>query len=549
MICEIYVSNYALIKELRLKIPNGFSTITGETGAGKSILLGALGLVLGNRADVKALNNPDEKCVVEVTFNIKNLNIQSFFAENELDFAEETILRREILPSGKSRAFVNDTPVLLDVIKELGEHLVDIHSQHDSILLMNSAFQLQLIDALAQNDKARADYAISYQKYNALLRQREELQRNLEQKTDTDYLQFLCDELENARIVAGEELEAEEQLKQLRHADDIQKALATAFSSLNNDFAAIQQVHEAYKSAENAAKFLADAHVIAQRLLSVEIELKDIADELEQRAATIFVDDEKLQQTEERLGLINHLMHKHRLASTEELISVADSLSAKLHAALHGEKALLEIEQKINSALQEVKKEGEKLSTTRKQTVKKLEAEAAAYLKRLQFAQGTLVVAVSPISVPNATGLDQVQFLFAANVGIKPMPVNKVASGGELSRIMLALKAILSQTRSLPAIIFDEIDAGISGETAQRVADILKEMGQKMQVLAITHLPQIAARGGSHFIVKKKIQNGTTVSEITLLSAEERVNEIARLLSGATISEAAKTTAQELLVG
>lgn len=547
MICEVFVSNYALIKELRLSLPAGFSTITGETGAGKSILLGALGLVLGNRADVKALNNPEEKCVVEATFNLSGLTLDSFFDRNGIEYEEETILRREILPSGKSRAFINDTPVLLEVLKELGEHLVDIHSQHDSVLLMNSGFQLQMIDALAKNEKEVLAYNLSFGRYSNLLREREQLMKQLEQKTDTDYLQFLSDELEKARIKPGEENELEENLNRLRHADDIQKSFSTAHSHLNDEFAAINRVHDALKNLESVARFTAVAEALSQRLQSVEIELKDIAIELEQSALTIDVDDEALQQFEERLALINHLMHKHRVAGTKELLLVEQKINDQLHAVLNSERVLADLNIEIEKAFQEVVLHGEKLSESRKITAQLLQKQAAEYLKRLQFLHGILSVEFTPASNPLPTGIDVVQFLFTANEGSKPLPVNKVASGGELSRIMLAVKAILAKTRCLPAIIFDEIDTGVSGETAQRVADILDEMGQNMQVLAITHLPQIAARGTNHFVVHKKAMNGSTVSSIKHINPEERVEEVARLLSGAQITEAARATARELL--
>lgn len=548
MIKHIYVKNYALIKELRLDLAPGFTTLTGETGAGKSILLGALGLVLGKRADVKALAYEEQKCVVEAHFEISDLHLSGFFLENELDFETVCILRREILPSGKTRAFVNDTPVLLDVLKDLGERLVDVHSQHDSLLLMNANFQLEMLDTLAGNTTERKEYSEAFQKLSGLKAKREGLLAKLDEKRDTDYLQFLVDELEAARITAGEEETIESELKVLRHAEEIQVNVGAAANLLQDEYAVLPRLREAIKHIEAVSAYLPDAGQLLERLRSTEIELKDLAIDLEVRATEVTLDQERLNSLEERNNALQMLLQKHRVQSTTDLLDKLDAMSNELYLATAGAKELERLDAEIVAALDRVNAQGETLSATRKITAQKLEKQVAEYLERLQLKGARLTVALEKVA-PKSTGTDQITLLFTANAGSKPQALGKVASGGELSRVMLALKAILAQTKSLPAIIFDEIDSGISGETANRVADILSEMGQSMQVLAITHLPQIAARGGHQLQVSKSSLNGSTATQITLLSATERVEEIARLLSGAQVSEAARKTAEELLAG
>jgi DNA repair protein RecN (Recombination protein N) len=546
MIKHIYVKNYALIKELRLDVDAGFTTLTGETGAGKSILLGALGLVLGNRADVKALADEEQKCVVEAHFEIAELHLADFFADNELDFDTVCILRREILPSGKSRAFVNDTPVLLDVLKDLGERLVDVHSQHDSLLLMNANFQLEMLDTLAGNEAERQKYTGAYQHLSALKAERVNLLAKLDVKRDTDYLQFLVDELAAARITAGEEETIESELKLLRHAEEIQINVGAAANHLNDENAVLQRLHEAIKHVETVKWYLPEADSLLERLRSAEIELKDLATELEVKATEVSLDEERLNTLEERNNALQNLMQKHRVVSAQELLEKLETMSNELYLATAGAQEIARLEAEISASLESVKEHGNALSATRKSTAQKLETQVADYLERLQL-KGAMLYVTLEAAAPKPSGTDQINLLFTANAGSKPQPLHKVASGGELSRVMLALKAILAKTKSLPAIIFDEIDTGISGETANRVADILNEMGQSMQVLAITHLPQIAARGAQQLQVAKASLNGTTATQITLLTSAERVEEIARLLSGAQVTEAARKTAEELL--
>lgn len=546
MIKHIYVKNYALIKELRLDLNSGFTTLTGETGAGKSILLGALGLVLGNRADVKALADEEQKCVVEAHFEISELHLAEFFAENELDYDSVCILRREILPSGKTRAFVNDTPVLLEILKDLGERLVDVHSQHDSLLLMNGNFQLEMLDTLAGNTEERLAYTAAFQHLNGLKNERAAMLTKLGEKRDTDYLQFLVDELEATRITAGEEEDIESELKMLRHAEEIQVNVGAAANHLLDENAVLQRLHEAIRHLEAVSNYLPDAAKLIERMRSAEIELKDLAIELESRATEVSLDEARLSALEERFTVLQNLMQKHRVPTTADLREKLSDMSNELYLSTAGAKELARLDEEIVAANNVVLQCGEVLSITRQKTAQTLEKQVSDYLERLQLKGARLTVSLEN-AAPKTSGTDQITLLFTANTGSKPQPLGKVASGGELSRVMLALKAILAQTKSLPAIIFDEIDSGISGETANRVADILSEMGQSMQVLAITHLPQIAARGKQQLQVSKASLNGITTTQIVALSQPERVEEIARLLSGAQVSEAARKTAEELL--
>ncbi len=547
MLSHIYISNYALIKELNLSLSNGFTTITGETGAGKSILLGALGLVLGKRAESRVLADEQTKCIVEATFRISNLGLQSFFKTNDLDYEPNTILRREILPAGKSRAFINDTPVKLETLKSLGNRLIDIHSQHDSMLMMNAAFQLDMLDVLAENQPQKAAYLEAYGAHKTLLAEKEELERSLSVDRDTDYIQFLVDELEKSNLRDGEEEAIEDELNLLRHAEDIQRSLGTGINQLNEEFGALDRLHEAIKALEDVSEFMPQAAQLVERLQSVEIELKDIVTELENESEGIILDEGRLIELEERFNMLQHLMQKHNAANTTELISKFDELAHQLNLVKSGSKALEAKELEIARHFVVLKEKAQKLHESRVKRAKSLENEIAAYLGQLQLPHATFSITINFTEKATTQGFDDVQFLFSANPGTKPQAINKVASGGELSRVMLALKGILAQTKSLPAIIFDEIDTGISGETAKRAAMILHEMGKQMQVIAITHLPQIAASGVQQLQVSKSVFNGQTHTHIQRLEKSDRVEEIARLLSGKQVSDAARKTAEELL--
>lgn len=547
MITQIYVKNYALIKELRLDLASGFTTITGETGAGKSILLGALGLVLGNRSDSKVLADENSKCIVEATFAVAALGVEDFFKAHDLDYEANTILRREILPSGKSRGFINDTPVKLELLKAIGERFIDIHSQHDSMLMMNPSFQLNMLDVLANNKVNMQVYSQTYAKYQQLLAEKEELEQNINVDRDVDYIQFLVDELKSSALKAGEEEHLAVELQQLQHAEDIQRNLGNALGHLQDEFGVLDRLREAIKSMQAIASFLPKASQLANRLDSVQIELRDIVNEAEASISDIIVDEDALRATEQRFNLIQHLMQKHHVVSTAELLEKYADLSTQLRLATQGSEALDAKNNEITQQIQVLKTHAQKLHEARTLRATALEQEIERYLKQLQLPHAKVHVRIKLTDRVGVNGFDDVQFMFSANPGSTPQPINKVASGGELSRVMLALKAILAQTKSLPAIIFDEIDTGISGETAVRAAQILRDMGTKMQVLAITHLPQIAASGNKQLQVRKEVNNTQTQTVIEALSNTERVEAIARLLSGAQVSEAARKTAQELL--
>lgn len=547
MIKHISISNYALIKSLDLDLSNGLTTITGETGAGKSILLGALGLALGNRADSKVMADAKAKCVVEVTFDVSNLHLKSFFADHDLDFEPDCLIRREITPAGKSRSFVNDTPVRLDVLKKLSERLVDIHSQHDSVLMMNGGFQLEMVDLIGDHAKLRATYSGEFNTYKMLLKQREDILNSKNESRDLDYLGFLHQELVGSQLIANEEETLENELKLLRHAGEVQQGLGASIQALNEDGKGIDNVSDALRQMESIKGFLEGSNELTNRLNAAEIELRDIVGELEQQAESVFVDDQRLAELEERWNAINQLMQKHHVSSVAELIVIQQDLNNQIVLANKGEARIAEINKAIAKQLAVLEKAGEALHAKRLKTAKALVKEANSYLMRLNLESAALDIQIHKKETPTSNGVDQIAFYFTANAGRQPQLLKKVASGGELSRVMLALKAILSKTRSLPAIIFDEIDAGISGETAHRVADVLSEMGEEMQVLAITHLPQIAARGKQHLTVRKSNINKQTNTHILQLSKNQRVEEVARLLSGERISDSAKKTAEELL--
>lgn len=547
MIKHISISNYALIKALDLDLSNGLTTITGETGAGKSILLGALGLALGNRADSKVMADAKAKCVVEVSFDVSNLHLKSFFEDHDLDFEPDCLIRREITPAGKSRSFVNDTPVRLDVLKKLSERLVDIHSQHDSVLMMDAGFQLEMVDLIGDHEILLKTYSSEFNTYKTLLKQREGILNSINESPDLDYLSFLHQELVGSQLTANEEEKLENELKLLRHAGEVQQGLNASIQALNNDGKGIDSVYDALRQMESIKGFLEGSEELTKRLNEVEIELRDIVGELEQQAESVFVDDQRLAELEERWNAINHLMQKHHVASVEELMVIQQDLNNQMTLANEGEARVREIDKAIATQLAVLEKAGNVLHAKRLKTAKLLVKEANSYLKRLNLESAALDIQIQKQEAPTSNGLDQIAFYFTANAGRSPQILKKVASGGELSRVMLALKAILSKTRSLPAIIFDEIDSGISGETAHRVADVLSEMGKEMQVLAITHLPQIAARGKQHLQVRKSSVNNQTNTHILQLTENERVEEVARLLSGERVSDSAKKTAEELL--
>lgn len=549
MLKHLSIKNYALIDHLELDFYNGFSVITGETGAGKSIMLSALALILGKRADLKSIKSQDQKCIVEGSFQVSKKAFSSFFASHDLDFEEISILRREISPAGKSRAFINDTPVILDVLARLAERLIDVHSQHQNLILNNTNFQLQLIDDFAANDKVLANYQSQYHQHKALLKSRDELIASSKKESgDSDYLQFLFEELENANLKEGEQEELERNLEFAENSSEIQGNLGQAVGLLESDETAILHNLSALENHIKAlVKYDSDLEGVLARLQSSRIELDDINEELKEKLSNIDVQPGELEKLDSRLSMLISLQRKHQLANIEELIGLRNSLDERISNASGLEEKIAEAELQIQKSKEELDLRTSELHASRLKVIPTLEKKIQQILMGLNFNQAQFEIELVESEQFSEKGNDQIQFLFSANPGMPVAKLAKIASGGELSRVMLALKAIMASTQNLPSIIFDEIDSGVSGETAGKIAEILKNMGKDMQVIAISHLPQIASKGLHHYKVEKKSENNSSKTLIFELKEIERIQELARLLSGEKISDAALKNAEELL--
>ncbi len=549
MLQKLSVDNFALIESLQLDFKKGFSVITGETGAGKSILLGALGHLLGSRADLKALRNPQKKCIIEGVFALKRERFLSTFQDHDLDFEEETIIRREIQPSGKSRAFINDSPVRLDVLSKITERLIDVHSQHDTLLLNNNSFQLELIDSFATNSDTKETYQKLYRSYLGL--QKELIQLEAEQKEeggDADYMQFLFEELEAAQLIPGEQEEIEDKLARLEHIGSIESAIAEALNLAQSEpFGISDSLKQSRNQLKSVARFDKNLESLAQRMDSLSIEFEDIRAELEQISEDSSFDPLEKDKLDQRLSLLMGLQKKHLLSSNEELIKKREEIEANIAAALNRDDKLSDLRKRITDKHAELLIAANSLRKTREAILAELQASLEAILNGLNMKDAKFIVEITESQDFSSSGKDDIRFLFSANLGQKPALLSKIASGGELSRVMLALKAIMSRTKALPTIIFDEIDTGVSGATARKIADILSEMGQDMQVISISHLAQIAAKSDSHFKVWKDNAEGSTQTHIQELGADQRLEEIARLLSGEEITAAALANAKQLM--
>jgi len=548
MLVRLTVQNYALIRELDMEPGKGLTIITGETGAGKSILLGALSLILGSRADTSVLLNKVEKCVVEGVFDLSGKEMEIYFRENDLDYDDRTILRREITPAGKSRAFVNDTPVTLNIIKEIGDRLVDIHSQHNNLLLSDNAFQLGVIDSISGNSDLLQKYRIEYESHRELKKEYDLLRQSADtNKADLEYYQFQASQLSEASLRDGEmeELESERQL--LSHAEEIQTSLAQVTDILAGaDLSAMAMLRESLTSLRKVSGFIKGGEDILSRFESASIEIDDISSELSIILGRIEADPQRLLVVNDRIDTIFSLLHKHRLdnvaqliAKRDELIKLVGSIETEDERLTMLEKAL----EKSNIALTALASE---LTNSRLEVVPQLEERVAMLLRSLGIPNAKFIVRMGKALSFTPSGLDKGEFLFTANRQVPPESLSQVASGGELSRVMLSLKYLLSQSRNLPSIIFDEIDSGVSGEVAGMVGSMLAEMGENMQVINITHLPQIAALGDKHFFVYKNDTPDSTITHIKLLSDEDRLLEVARLLSGSEITIAAVENAKTL---
>lgn len=549
MLNSLSINNFALIEKLAIDFSKGFSIITGETGAGKSILLGALGLVLGKRADLTSLKNKEEKCIIEAHFEISKYNLQPFFEANDLDYEEETIIRREILPSGKSRAFVNDSPVNLQELQELGLYLIDIHSQHQTQELSEENFQFQILDSIANNQDLIAEYGAvlkSYKKGKAQLTTLNiQLQGVLKEQ---DYNTFLLEELLLAQLKSGEQEDLESTYEQLNNVEFIKENLDKSLALANEEqYGILQNLKELKLALQKTANFSSDYHALTERINSVSIEFDDIVNELDQLTESLINDPEQLELVNQKLQTIYNLQKKHQVSTIDELLEIQTDLDNKVVSVGDLENEIEKLDAKIQQSALELDNFAHSISENRIKAVPVLSQKLIAILEQLGMPNVRFNMEINATSNYLQNGKDELQFLFSANKGSDFGLLKKVASGGEMSRIMLATKAILAQYSKLPTIIFDEIDTGVSGEIANKMGDIMKEMSGTMQVFAITHLPQIAAKGNAHFKVFKSIVGEQTQSELKLLNSEERVVEIAQMLSGTIVSDSAINHAKALL--
>ena len=550
MLQQLYIKNFTLIDELDIELHPGFSVITGETGAGKSIILGAIGLLLGQRADSKSIKQGADRCVIEAHFDLSRYDLKPFFDENDIEYDDhDTIIRRELTAAGKSRAFINDTPVALTMLKELGDQLMDVHSQHQNLLLNKQDFQLNVVDILANDSKELEEYQQCFanyqQKTKELNQLREEIERN---KQNADFLQFQYDELEAAQLVEGEQEELEQQSETMSHAEDIKTALYEADNALNGDESGVvSQVKSAYNALNGISKVMPKTAELTERLDSCRIELKDIADEVSQLLERTDFNPAKLDNINNRLDRLYELEKKYHVETVEELIQQRDDLKLKLSHIENSDEAVSEMEKEVAKLRSLCAHRAETISTMRRATADNMRSQLAQRLEQLGMPHARFDVSITKTEL-GKNGQDSISFLFSANTSTPLQPVSQVASGGEIARVMLSLKAMISGAVKLPTIIFDEIDTGVSGKIAEKMAQIMQEMGRtERQVISITHLPQIAALGSHHYRVSKEETKNGTVSHMTELNNEERITEIAQMLSGSDISDAAIQNAKELL--
>ena len=550
MLRSLYIQNYALIEKLDIGFDSGFSVITGETGAGKSIILGAIGLLLGQRADVKSIRKGASKCIIEARFDVSAYGMQPFFEANELEYEDECILRRELYASGKSRAFINDTPASLAQMKELGELLIDVHSQHQNLLLNKEGFQLNVLDLLSHDEAELAAYQKLYNDWRQARQDLEALVARAEQsRADEDYIRFQLEQLEEANLTDGEQEELEQEAEMLTHAEDIKAGLYRAGQALNADEGSVL---EALKDCQNTMMGLrsvfAPAGELADRLDSVYIELKDISQEVSDKEEEVEFNPARLDEVNARLNLIYSLQQKHRVDTVKALLSLQENYALQLSAITSSDEDIARLEAQVKELFSQVTAQAQVLTEARTRAAREVERQMAARLVPLGMPNVRFQVEMGVRKEPGVHGADTVNFLFSANKNGVLQNISSVASGGEIARVMLSVKAMIAGAVKLPTIVFDEIDTGVSGEIADRMADIMQEMGDNdRQVISITHLPQIAARGRAHYKVYKEDNEVETNSHIRRLTDDERVEELAHMLSGATLTEAALNNARALL--
>lgn len=550
MLKQLYIKNFTLIDELNIQMRPGFSVITGETGAGKSIILGAIGLLLGNRADSKSIKAGRDRCVIEAHFDLSKYDMQQFFTDNDIDEdLSDTIIRRELTAAGKSRAFINDTPVSLTKMRELGEQLVDIHSQHQNLLLQKEDFQLNVVDIIAQDEKQRKNYEAAYNQYKQANQKLNALKAEIEKNRENeDFLRFQFKELDEAQLQNGEQEELEQEYEMLSHSEDIKTALYQADNHLSGDDGnIIERLKQASEQLANIKDVYPEVTELLERIDSSYIELKDIAQEINGLTDHVEFDPARLEAINERLDKLNSLQQKFHVRDLGELIETYHQLKEQLSHIDHSDEDVEALEQEVTQLLEKAQKQAKELTAIRTKAAKKVEEEMKQRLIPLGIPNVRFCISLTEKPLSHDGG-DKVSFLFSANKSTPLQPVTQVASGGEIARVMLSLKAMISGAVKLPTIIFDEIDTGVSGKIAEKMAQIMVEMGNhERQVLSITHLPQIAAMGSHHYKVSKEETDEGTISRMTELSQQERIQEIAQMLSGSDVSEAALANAKELL--
>jgi len=551
MLQTLTIQNYALISQLEIDFPSGFSVITGETGAGKSILLGALSLILGQRADSKSIKQNEDRCSIEGVFDISSYQLDSLFSEKGWEYdAHQCILRREIWVSGKSRAFINDSPVGLNDLKELGAFLIDIHSQHQNLLLADYQFQLQVLDVLAKNKELKNEYLSAYREYIHIEKEIKELKERISiRKTEEDYLRFQFNQLEEARLQAGEQELLEQESETLSHVEEIKNGLFRLEQLFSTEESGIvSALKESLKQLQSLQKMYSASEPMMERVETAYLDLKDLAADITVRQEKLEFNPERLQEVNDRLHLIYSLQQKHRADSMDALIALRDSLNKQIQEIDHSGEALEELEKKAAQWRDRVSTLAGKLSQARNEAAKTLENQLVKTVGALGMPNIRFSVEIKRKESFDSTGWDYVTYLFSANKNVELKPVAQTASGGEISRLMLGVKSLIAGAMALPSIIFDEIDTGVSGEIADKMGDIMHQMGKTMQVIAISHLPQIAAKGNTQYLVYKEENDNLAETRIRRLSYEERIKEIAQLLSGAKLTSAAIENAKELLL-
>ena len=548
MLRSLTIKNYALLEALEMKPSESLNIITGETGAGKSIMLGAIGLLLGNRADKKSLYNEEKKCIIEGSFTINKFSLEALFNNEDLDYDPICILRREITPNGKSRAFINDTPVRLETLRSVGNMLVDIHSQHDSLLLSDNTYQLEIIDAYAGNEKVLNAYQKSYRRYRQAQSEYERLRAEAARlRQEDDFNRFLLEELEKAALVAGEQAQLEEDLQVMENAGNIQEQLGAGIALLSGDELGVDTLlNQAKQALAKISRYSGKYETLYQRVESCLIELRDVSSEIEDEASLVEFDLERVETVRDRLNKMYQLQKKHHVATVEELLAIQQTLEEKVSKVTHLDDEIAHLKTIQETARTEMMQQAEQLTQSREKVFAKLSQELVKLLRNLGIPDAAIQVERHPIA-PMDNGQDEIHVLFSANKGIAPQELKGVASGGEFSRLMFCIKYVLAGKTSLPTIIFDEIDTGVSGEIAIKMVSMMKEMSKNHQVIAISHLPQVAAKGDAHYFVYKDNSAAKAVSRIRQLSEEERVVEIAKMIGGNTPSTIAYENAKELL--